>query len=74
MQEDATIKDIAENKNNYEFVELEPAQIPRQLGELDAAAINTNFAIDAGLPPAEDTIFREGSDSALLCLFKPNRN
>lgn len=59
----ATVNDIDENKNNYEFIELDPAQIPRQLNELDAAAINTNFAIDAGLSPAEDSIFIEPEDA-----------
>lgn len=58
-----TIRDIADNPNNYEFIELDSAQIARQLNELDAAAINTNFAIEAGLSPAEDAIFSEGADS-----------
>lgn len=58
-----TIRDIADNPNNYELIELDSAQIARQLNELDAAAINTNFAIEAGLSPAEDSIFSEGADS-----------
>lgn len=58
-----TIHDIADNPNDYEFIELDSAQIPRQLGELDAAAINTNFAMDAGLSPSDDSIFSEGADS-----------
>ncbi|AXI10353.1 metal ABC transporter substrate-binding protein [Oceanobacillus zhaokaii] len=60
---DATIKDIEENNNNYEFIELDSAQIARQLGELDAAAINTNFAMEHGFVPNEDSIFIEGQDS-----------
>ena len=59
----ATIHDIDENKNNYEFIELDSAQIARQLDELDAAAINTNFAIEYGLSPAEDSIFIEPEDA-----------
>jgi len=59
----ATIHEIAENKNNYEFIELDSAQIARQLDELDAAAINTNFAIEYGLSPAEDSIFIEPKDA-----------
>ncbi len=59
----ATIKDINENKNDYEFIELEAAQIPVQLDELDAAAINTNFAIEKGFTPSEDSIFIEPKDS-----------
>lgn len=59
----STVKDIVENKNNYEFIELDSAQIARQLEELDAAAINTNFAIEAGFSPAKDAIFIEPKDS-----------
>ncbi len=59
----STVKDIVENKNNYEFIELDSAQIARQLEELDAAAINTNFAIEAGFTPSEDAIFIEPKDS-----------
>lgn len=58
-----TVYDIEENKNNYEFIELDAAQITRQLDELDVAAINTNFAIEFGLSPAKDSIFIEPNDS-----------
>lgn len=64
----ATVNDIAENPNNYEFIELDPAQIPRQLGEVDIAAINSNFAMDAGLVPGEDSIFIE-QDSTFVNLI-----
>lgn len=66
---DATIKDIVENEHNYDFVELEAAQVPRQLGELDVAAINSNFAIEHGLSPADDAIYREGADSPFANLI-----
>ncbi|VEF46271.1 putative ABC transporter, substrate-binding protein [Bacillus freudenreichii] len=58
-----SVKDIEENKNNFEFVELEAAQIPRQLDDLEAAAINSNYAIEAGFVPTEDSIFIEDKDS-----------
>lgn len=59
----STVKDIEENKNDYEFIELDSAQIARQLDELDAAAINTNFAIENGFVPSKDAIFIEPKDS-----------
>lgn len=62
----ATVHDIVDNTKNFEFVELDAAQIPRQLNELDAAAINTNFVIDAGLSPADDSIFIEPKDSPFV--------
>jgi D-methionine transport system substrate-binding protein len=61
--ETATPADIEDNPKQVTFVELEASQIPRQLSELDAAAINTNFAIEHGFVPTEDSIFIEGPDS-----------
>ncbi|MDB5851736.1 MAG: metal transporter substrate-binding protein, partial [Rhodoferax sp.] len=45
------------------FVELEAAQLPRSLDDLDASAINTNFALSAGLNPQKDAIAQEGAKS-----------
>lgn len=65
----ATLKDIAENPLELEFVELEAAQIPRHLDEVTAAAINTNFAIDHGYTPAEDAIYLESVESPWVNLI-----
>ncbi|WP_223701673.1 MetQ/NlpA family ABC transporter substrate-binding protein [Sutcliffiella deserti] len=73
----ATVKDIEENNLNLEFVELEASQIPRQLDELAAAAINTNFAVEHGFVPTKDSIFIEPSDSPwvnLLAVRAENEN
>lgn len=59
----ATIHDIEENPQNIEFVELEASQLPKQLEELDFAAINTNFILAAGKNPIEDSIYLESTDS-----------
>ncbi|WJE53198.1 MetQ/NlpA family ABC transporter substrate-binding protein [Bacillus cereus] len=61
--EKATAKDVIENPKNLKIVELEASQLPKQLDEVKAAAINTNFALGAKLSPAKDSIFREGKDS-----------
>ncbi len=55
--------DIVSNPKNLVFKELDAAFIPRSLSDLDAAAINTNFAIQAGLKPIKDSIFIEPKDS-----------
>jgi D-methionine transport system substrate-binding protein len=62
-KETASIYDLAENPKEIEFIELDAAQIPKQLSELDAAAINTNFALEAGLNPKKDSIALESTDS-----------
>lgn len=59
----ATINDIVSNPKNLEIVELEAAQIPRILQDVDIAVINGNFAIDAGLKVGEDAIAIEDKES-----------
>ncbi len=52
----ATPLDIVENPKKLKIVELDASQIPRSLADVDAAAINKNFAMEAGLNPKEDAI------------------
>ncbi|SDT33599.1 D-methionine transport system substrate-binding protein [Paenibacillaceae bacterium GAS479] len=59
----ATIKDITENTKNLKFKELEAATLPRVLGEVDLAIINTNYALEADLNPTADAIVIESKDS-----------
>ncbi|MCA8090205.1 MetQ/NlpA family ABC transporter substrate-binding protein [Burkholderia anthina] len=56
----ATPLDIVDNPRKLKIVELDAAQIPRSLGDVDAAAINTNYAMEAGLKPKQDAIAIEG--------------
>ncbi|MEI7430964.1 MAG: MetQ/NlpA family ABC transporter substrate-binding protein [Betaproteobacteria bacterium] len=56
----ATPLDITENPRKLKVVELDAAQLPRALGDLDAAAINGNYAESAGLDPKRDGIAVEG--------------
>lgn len=58
-----SIYDVVENPKNLDFIELEAAQIPKQLSEVDFAAINSNYSFEAGLHPIEDSIYREATDS-----------
>lgn len=55
--------DITENPKNIKFAELDAAQLPRSLDDVDAAVINTNYAMEAGLHPKTDAIAIEGSES-----------
>ena len=58
-----TVADITENPHNFKIVELEAAAIPRSLDDLTCAAINTTYALNAGLNPAKDPIVKETADS-----------
>ena len=58
-----TVHDITENKKNLKFQEVEAAQVPRTLDDVDAAVINTNYAMQANLVPTKDALFMEDSTS-----------
>ena len=58
-----TVKDVTENAKNIEFVEVEAPQLPTVLADVDAAVINTNYALSANLNPTKDAIVIESSDS-----------
>ena len=58
-----TVRDIATNPKGLKFQEVEAATIPRILPQVDAAVINTNYALDAGLKPKTDALTLEGADS-----------
>ena len=55
--------DIVENTKNLKFSEIEAASLPRVLTDVDAAVINGNYAIPAGLTAAKDGLIVEGKDS-----------
>lgn len=55
--------DIAENKKNLKFSEIEAASLPRILDDVDAAVINGNYALPAGLAASRDGLLVEGADS-----------
>jgi D-methionine transport system substrate-binding protein len=64
-----TLADITENTKNFKFVELDAAQLPRSIDDVDAAAINTNYALEAGLDPMKDPILKEGEKAPYVNLI-----
>ncbi|WP_019066318.1 MetQ/NlpA family ABC transporter substrate-binding protein [Streptomyces hokutonensis] len=58
---DASPADVTANPKHLKFKELDPAQLPRSLDDVDVAVINNNYAQDAGLSPAEDAILLESA-------------
>ncbi len=59
----ATVWDIAENPKHIRFIEIDAAMLPRSLEDVDAAAINTNYALEARLSPLTDALALESKDS-----------
>ena len=73
----ATIKDITDNPYNIEFSEVEAAQLPNVLQDVDYAIINSNYAIAADINPVKDSLAIEGSSSAygnILAVKEGNEN
>ncbi|MEU6218078.1 MetQ/NlpA family ABC transporter substrate-binding protein [Streptomyces sp. NPDC047022] len=60
---EATPQDIAQNPKHLKFKELEAAQTPRSLDDVDAAVINGNYAISSGLKPAKDALVLESAQN-----------
>jgi D-methionine transport system substrate-binding protein len=73
----ATSRDVVSNPKHLKFRELEAATLPRVLGQVDLALINTNYALEAKLNPTKDALFIEGKQSpyANLLVARPdNKN
>ena len=73
----ATPLDIEENPYSIEFKEVEAAQLPNVLKDVDYAVINSNYAIEAKLNPVKDALGLEGSSSAygnILAVKEGNEN
>lgn len=65
----ATINDIEKNDKNLDIKEIEAAQLPRSLQDLDIAVINGNYAIEAGLSVSEDTLATEDTKSVAATTY-----
>ncbi|MFO7307209.1 MAG: MetQ/NlpA family ABC transporter substrate-binding protein [Pseudomonadota bacterium] len=63
-----TVADIIENPKKLKFLEVDAAQTPRSLDDVAAAAINTNYAVSAGLKP-QDAILREDAKGPYVNLI-----
>jgi D-methionine transport system substrate-binding protein len=67
-----TLREITDNLKHIKIRELESAQVPRVLPDVDLAVINTNYALPAGLNPAKDSLFRETSESPYVNVLAVN--
>ena len=58
-----SVQDIISNPKSFKFKELDAAQLPRIIDDVDLAIINTNFAVPAGLSPSKDGLAQEDKNS-----------
>lgn len=66
---DATVRDVVENPKHIKFKEMDQAMVLPMLGEVDAAAVNSNFALAAGLNPQRDGIVAEDANGPWVNLL-----
>lgn len=59
----SNVPEIDSNPKQFQFKEMDAAQLPRVLPDVAAAVINTTFALPAGLNPLRDALFTENKDS-----------
>lgn len=74
---EATPADIAENPRHFRFIELDAAQLPRSLNDVDMAFINNTYAVPAGYTPTKDALLVEDEDSPYVNIIvtrEDNRN
>lgn len=76
-KEDLTEKDIKDNPKNLDFSAADPANVANLYKDVTIAAINTNFALGAGLNPSKDALILEDKDSPyanIIVVKKGNEN
>lgn len=69
----ASVLDVVGNPKKLRFVELEAAQLPRALGDLDAAAVNSSYAVAAGLSPTADALALENPSTPYVTVVIATR-
>lgn len=69
----ATPLDIAENPKRLRIREIEAPYLPRSLDDLDAAVINTTYALEAGFVPVKDALVIEGAGSPYVNVLAVRR-
>lgn len=70
----ASLQDISANPHNIQFVEVDAAQLPRTLDDVDAAVITMNYVMSSGLDPKKQSIYLEPKDAPLAVMVVASRN
>lgn len=71
---EATVLDISANPRNFKIIELEAAQLPRSLEDVELAIINNTFAGQVGLTSTEHGLFVEDKESPYVNLIVAREN
>jgi D-methionine transport system substrate-binding protein len=66
---EATVYDVVDNPKNVQIIEMEAAQLPLSLRDVDLSVINGNYALEAGLNPATDALALEDASGTAAQTF-----
>lgn len=69
----ASVVDIESNPHNFHFYEVDAAQTARVIPDVAAAAVNSNYALELGMNPQQDSIYIEDADSPYVCIVAVKR-
>ncbi|WP_319536124.1 MetQ/NlpA family ABC transporter substrate-binding protein [uncultured Vibrio sp.] len=69
----AALTDITKNPKDFQFVEVDAAQLPRTLDDVDAAAITMNYVMSSGLDPKKQGIYLESKQAPLAVMVIATR-
>jgi D-methionine transport system substrate-binding protein len=69
----ASVLDVVDNPKKLKFVELEAAQLARSLDDLDASAVNSSYAVPAGLSPVKDALALENPSTPYVTVVIATR-
>lgn len=69
----AMLTDVVDNPKQFEFIEVDAAQLPRTLDDVDAAAITMNYVMSSGLDPQKQSIYLESTDAPLAVMVIATR-
>jgi D-methionine transport system substrate-binding protein len=69
----ASLNDIVANPKNFQFIEIDAAQLPRTLDDVDAAVITMNYVMSSGLDPKKQGIYLERKDAPLAVMVVASR-
>lgn len=61
------------NPKQFEFIEIEAAQLPRSLDDVDAAAITMNYVMSSGLDPRKQGLYSEAREAPLAVMVIATR-
>lgn len=70
----ATVRDVIENPKNLKIVELEAAQLPRSIDDVDFTAVPMNYAISAGLSPEKQGFYFESRKAPFALIIIASRD